>query len=177
MSWSSFIRADISPQAKVIYLYLEEFMARHKRVFVRQATIGKDLKLSKRTIARCIKELTEANMISRKRLKSSCDYYVHLGLLHSDKTNMAYISKHTNTNNNTKRKMPDVSYLGKNLKYSYKSAVQDIKGGKKLKKTDQLLKDKFFTHMKSRGDMATFWKKLIDGEIEWPEELPRLGKA
>jgi len=25
--------------------------------------------------------------------------------------------------------------------------------------------------------MGKFWQQLIDGEIEWPEELPKLGKA
>jgi len=25
--------------------------------------------------------------------------------------------------------------------------------------------------------MGKFWQQLIDGEIEWPEELPKLGKV
>ena len=68
------------------------------------------------------------------------------------------------------------SHLGKNLSLPYRDAVKDIKGGKRLRKSDQLLKDKFFVNLKSKGNTEEFWQKLIDGEIEWPKELPKLGK-
>jgi len=185
VSWGKFIRADITPQSKVVYLYLEEFMARHKRVYCRQATMAKDLKLSKRTIARCIKELDDAKMISRKRLRSSCDYFVHLGLLHPEMQNLSYINKplitrisKTSISKNIKQtKLSAVtSHLGKNLSLPYRDAVKAIKSGKRLRKSDQLLKDKFFVEMKSKGNQEEFWKKLIEGEIQWPKELPKLGK-
>tara|TARA_R100001369_G_scaffold461_1_gene1348 strand:+ start:8602 stop:8787 length:186 start_codon:yes stop_codon:yes gene_type:complete len=58
----------------------------------------------------------------------------------------------------------------------YRNAVKDIRGGKRLRKSDQLLKDKFFVEMKSKGNHEEFWRQLIEGEIEWPKELPKLGK-
>ena len=148
--------------------------------------------MNRRTVVRALRELEDKRLITRKRLKSSCEYFLHISLLdnvlspqQSDTTQESYIRRvYSNTNNttyntNTKntKKVPNLSHLGKNLKMNYKVAVNEIKNGSKLKKTDQLLKDKFFTHMKSRGDMGEFWQQLIDGEIEWPKELPKLGKA
>jgi len=184
VNWGSFIRADVTPQAKVVYLYLEEFMARHKRVYCRQGTMAKDLSLSKRTIVRCIKELCDKNFISRKRLRSSCDYFVHLGLLHQETPNLSSISKpkYTRVSKNisktkeTTRLSSLTSHLGKNLSLPYRNAVKDIRGGKRLRKSDQLLKDKFFVEMKSKGNHEEIWRQLIEGEIEWPKELPKLGK-
>ena len=185
VSWGKFIRADVSPQAKIVYLYLEEFMARHKRVFCRQATMAKDLQLSTRTIVRCIKELTNAKWISAKRLRSSCDYQVHLNLLHRDKTRMADISRPSNLYNKsntykTTKSKTDVAYLtrhvGKNLKANYRTKVKEINEGTKLKKAEQEKVDKFFSGL-DKEDKAEFWKGLLEGKYKWPTDLPQLGKV
>ena len=185
--WGWFLRSDVSPNGKIVYLLLCEYKAKYGRCFIRQRTIADQLGLHKRSVVRIMKELEDKRLITKKRLKSSCDYTIHVPLL-DDVPGMkvqksSTISKVYNTNNTTynttknTKKVPDLSHLGKNLKMNYKTAVHDIKNGSRLKKADQLVHNKFFTHMKSRGDMGKFWQQLIDGEIEWPEELPKLGKA
>ena len=185
MSWGKFIRADITPQSKIVYLYLEEFMARHKRVYCRQATMAKDLGLSKRTIVRCIKELSAHNYISRKRLRSSCDYSVHLGLLHKETSDLATISRPSNLYNKsntykTTKKRTNLSYLtqhlGKNLKANYKTKVKEINAGTQLKKAEQDKVNKFFSGM-DKEVKAEFWNNLLNGTLEWPSDLPQLGKV
>jgi len=188
--WGWFLRSDVSPNGKIVYLLLSEYKAKYGRCYIRQQTIANQISMNRRTVVRALRELEDKRLITRKRLKSSCEYFLHISLLdnvlspqQSDTTQESYISKVYNTNNTTYRttkntkKVPDLSHLGKNLKMNYKTAVHDIKNGSRLKKADQLVHNKFFTHMKSRGDMGKFWQQLIDGEIEWPEELPKLGKA
>ncbi len=70
-----FIREDITPQAKIVYIYLESLYYRYGKCLPRQATIASDLHISRRTVIRCIKELRDKEFIVSKRLASTCRYF------------------------------------------------------------------------------------------------------
>ena len=66
-----------------------------------------------------------------------------------------------------------VEHLGKNLNVHYRTKVHKIKHGQALRKSDQEKIDRFFNSF-DKYDRQTVMQKLIDGEIEWPKNLPRL---
>lgn len=172
--WALFIRSGISPRAKVIYLILCEYMAKYGRVYVRQNTLAKQLKWSKRTVIRSLDELEQAKWITRKRLPSSCMYFVKEQLL-TDVSPVSNINRVLSTNNttnnttkNTKLKMPDMAYLGKRLSRGYKSKVQEPNTPGKTTKAEQDAKMKFLNSM-DKYDRAKWWAAYMAGEVKPPK--------
>tara|TARA_B100000405_G_C16662879_1_gene402771 strand:+ start:215 stop:763 length:549 start_codon:yes stop_codon:yes gene_type:complete len=171
--WATFIRSGISPRAKVVYLILCEYMAKYGRVYVRQNTLAKQLKWSRRTVIRSLDELERAKWIARKRLPSSCMYYVKEQLL-TDVSPVADINRILNTNNtknttkNTKVRVPDMAYIGKRLSRGYKMKVQEPNTPLKTTKAEQDRKNKFLESM-DKYDRAKWWAAYMDGKIKPPK--------
>ena len=95
---------------------------------------------------RSLAELARGGWIRRKRLPSSCEYYVKENLL-TDVTRVSSINRVLSTNNttnnttkNTKLKMPDMSYLGKRLSRGYKMKVTERNTPAKVTKQSRTLR-------------------------------------
>ncbi len=174
--WAYFLRSDTSAKAKVIYLLLCEYMAKYGRCYIRQNTMAKQLKWSRRTVIRCLDELEQLQWIRRKRLKSSCEYTVHFKLL-NDVSGMAYISKLNNTKDTTKeystkntRDMPDMAYLGKRLSRGYRMKVNEPNTPAKTTKAQHDKKMKFLESM-DKYDREEFWKLYMAGKVKLPWDI------
>ena len=173
--WATFIRSNTSPRAKVMYLILCEYMAKYGRCYIRQNTLAKQLKWSKRTVVRALDELEEINWITRKRLRSSCEYFVkenmflevprtaHINRVHSTvNSNTIYTTK------STKRYMPDVAYLGKNLRSGYKQKVMERDTPAKTTKAEHDRKMQFLNSM-DKYDRAKWWEAYAAGLVKPPK--------
>jgi len=172
--WATFIRSGTSPRAKVVYLILCEYMAKYGRCYVRQTTLAKQLSWSKRTVIRSLDELERGGWIRRKRLPSSCEYYVKENLL-TDVTRVSSINRVLSTNNttnnttkNTKLKMPDMSYLGKRLSRGYKMKVTERNTPAKVTKAEQDAKMKFLNSM-DKYDREKWWAAYMAGKVKPPK--------
>ena len=172
--WAVFLRSGISPRAKVVYLILCEYMAKFGRVYVRQNTLAKQLKWSKRTVIRSLDELEQAQWITRKRLPSSCMYFVKEQLL-TYVTPVSNINRVLSTNNttnyttkNTKLKMPDMAYLGKRLSRGYKQKVMEKNTPAKTTKAEQDRKEQFLNSM-DKYDRAKWWEAYAAGMVKPPK--------
>jgi DNA-binding transcriptional MocR family regulator len=181
-----FIREDISPISKIIYLYLESYYYKNGKSYPRQATIARDLKVSRRTVIRALNELRELGYVKSKRLSSSCAYFPVYDVSKSVYINKESISKYIDISkkdisrpinglgrDGLSEVSKTISHLGKNLNVHYRTKVHKIKHGQALRKSDQEKIDRFFNSF-DKYDRQTVMQKLIDGEIEWPKNLPRL---
>ena len=54
-----FIQEDLHPVSKLIYLYLEAKYYKSGRCFPRQATIARDMKICRRSVAKHLRELKD----------------------------------------------------------------------------------------------------------------------
>ena len=172
--WATFIRSNTSPRAKVMYLILCEYMAKYGRCYIRQNTLAKQLKWSKRTVVRALDELEEINWITRKRLRSSCEYYVKenmfLEVPRTAHINRVHRSNHTNTNYSTKstKKMPDMAYLGKRLSRGYKQKVMEKDTPAKITKAEHDRKMQFLNSM-DKYDREKWWAAYAAGMVKPPK--------
>lgn len=179
-----FIREDISPISKIIYLYLESYYYKNGKSYPRQATIARDLKVSRRTVIRALNELRELGYVKSKRLSSSCAYFPVYDVSKSVYINKESISKYIDISkkdisrpinglgrDGLSEVSKTISHLGKNLNVHYRTKVSEIKAGRKLRKLDQEKIDRFINSF-DKYDRATVWEKLLNGEIEWPKSLP-----
>lgn len=175
--WATFIRSNTSPRAKVVYLLLCEYMWKYGRVYVRQNTIAKQLSWSKNTIIRALNELEQRNLITRKRLRSSCEYFVKENIL-QDIPRVRHISRVHSPNNsiskystkNTKKKMPDMAYLGKHLSRGYKQKVMERDTPAKITKAQHDKKIKFLESM-DKYDREKFWELYMAGKVKLPGDI------
>ena len=162
-----FVQEDLHPVSKLIYLYLEAKYYKSGRCFPRQATIARDMKISRRSVAKHIRELKDKNFITSKRLSSTCQYYPVY-----DVSRGAYINKVSISNNNISRHISKISSnLGKRSSYFYKSKLSDIKKGKEKTRKEKTEFEKFIAKL-DRDERATFYKGWIEsGEEDWKKFL------
>ena len=162
-----FVQEDLHPVSKLIYLYLEAKYYKSGHCFPRQATIARDMKISRRSVAKHIKELKDKGFITSKRLSSTCKYYPVY-----DVSRGAYINKVSISNNNISRHISKISNnLGKRSSYFYKSKLPDIKAGReKTRKEKNELQE--FLNKFDNIDRSKFLKAWIEsGEEDWKKFL------
>tara|TARA_X000001388_G_scaffold69185_1_gene57512 strand:+ start:550 stop:1068 length:519 start_codon:yes stop_codon:yes gene_type:complete len=164
-SLEKFIREDISPAAKLVYLYLEGHFYTHGKCYPRHQTIASDLHMSRRTVIRCINELKEHKFLKSKRLRSSCAY-----LPINDVSKSVYISKPSISNKDISR---TIAHVGKNLKSNYRQKVQAIKRGHALSNADQKKVDDFLKRF-DKYDRPTLLQLIFEDKIELPEGVKPL---
>jgi DNA-binding transcriptional MocR family regulator len=177
-----FIREDITPQAKIVNIYLESLYYRYGKCLPRQATIASDLHISRRTVIRCIKELRDKEFIVSKRLASTCRYFPVNDVTKSVYINKQYISK-------LDISRPDISRhdlrggkvrsliqsTAKNNNIHYRSAVQQTAA--KKARVPKAQKDKLYNFLKnlSSDRKKQFWDDVMKGDKKWLKQFPQLG--
>ena len=181
-SLDRFIREDITPQAKIVYIYLESLYYRYGKCLPRQATIASDLHISRRTVIRCIKELRDKEFIVSKRLASTCRYFPVNDVTRSVYINKQYISK-------LDISRPDISRhdlrggkvrsliqsTAKNNNIHYRSAVKQTEA--KQARVPKAQKDKLYNFLKnlSSDRKKQFWDDVMKGDKKWLKQFPQLG--
>jgi len=177
-----FIREDITPQAKIVYIYLESLYYRYGKCLPRQATIASDLHISRRTVIRCIKELRDKEFIVSKRLASTCRYFPVNDVTKSVYINKQYISKldisRTDISRHDLRGGKVKSLIQSTAKHSnvhYRSAVKQTAA--KKARVPKVQKDKLYNFLKnlSSDSKKKFWDEVMKGEKKWLKQVPQLG--
>ena len=162
-----FIQEDLHPVSKLIYLYLEAKYYKSGHCFPRQATIARDMKISRRSVAKHIKELKDKGFITSKRLSSTCKYYPVY-----DVSRGAYINKVSISNNNISRHISKISSnIGKRSSYFYKSKLDDIKQGRVKSRKERTEFENFLNSL-DKYDRETFFKGWLESkEEDWKKFL------
>jgi len=177
-----FIREDITPQAKIVYIYLESLYYRYGKCLPRQATIASDLHISRRTVIRCIKELRDKEFIVSKRLASTCRYFPVNDVTKSVYINKQYISKldisRTDISRHDLRGGKVKSLIQSTAKHSnvhYRSAVKQTAA--KKARVPKVQKDKLYNFLKnlSSDRKKQFWDDVMKGDKKWLKQFPQLG--
>ena len=177
-----FIREDITPQAKIVYICLESFYYRYGKCMPRQATIASDLHISRRTVIRCIKELKDKEFVVSKRLASTCRYYPI-----NDVTKSVYINKQSISKLDISKKdisrhdLQDglvenlVKSAAKNSSLNYKSAIRQLQ--RKEHRVPKAQRDKLQNFLKnlSSDRKKQFWDDVMRGDKKWLKQFPQLG--
>tara|TARA_R100001377_G_scaffold81723_1_gene61426 strand:- start:773 stop:1336 length:564 start_codon:yes stop_codon:yes gene_type:complete len=181
-----FIKEDLSSNAKVVYLYLETFYIRYGKCYPRQATIAKDLSMSRRTIIRCINELRTKEFLQSKRLKSSCAYRPKY-LITSHVTENVTINKDCISKLDISRPFRSkpnlqggrikglIQSTAKNNNIHYRSAVKQTET--KRARVPKAQKDKLYNFLKnlSSDRKKQFWDDVMKGDKKWLKQFPQLG--
>ena len=164
-----FIQEDLHPVSKLIYLYLEAKYYKSGRCFPRQATIARDMKICRRSVAKHLRELKDRGFIRSRRLSSTCEYYPVYDVSRGAYINKSIISK---SNIDISRKISKISTnLGKRSSYFYKSKLPDIKKGVVKTRKEKSELENFLNKMDNE-DRSKFLKGWIEsGEEDWKKFL------
>ena len=125
------------------------------------------MKISRRSVAKHIKELKDKGFITSKRLSSTCKYYPVY-----DVSRGAYINKVSISNNNISRHISKISSnVGKRSSYFYKSKLDDIKQGRVKSRKERTEFENFLNSL-DKYDRETFFKGWLESkEEDWKKFL------